>query len=67
MYQTDGEDVEHVGIKMFAGRPLIFKTMNSVWSNEQSIKYQRLAQLGRKNIGIRKLEFAWQVVGYFKD
>ena len=35
---------------------LIFQTMNSVWSNSRSLKYQRFTRSGCKDIGIRKFE-----------
>ena len=38
-------------------RPQIFQTMNSVRSNNISLKYQRFATLGYKDIGIIKSEF----------
>ena len=39
-------------------RPLIFETVNSVKSNGLSLKYQRFASSGCKDIGFRKFEFA---------
>ena len=39
------------------GRPQIFQTMNSVRWKNLSLKYQRFAPSGGKNIGIRKSEF----------
>ena len=38
-------------------KPLIFKTMTSVRSNNISLKYQRFMTLGFKDIGIRRSEF----------
>ena len=34
-----------------------FQTMNSVWSNILSLRYQVIAQSGCKDIGIRNFEF----------
>ena len=39
------------------GRPLIFQTMNSVRSNNVSLKYQRFTSSGCKDIGFTKTEF----------
>ncbi len=36
-------------------RPLIFKTMNSIRSDNLSMKYQRFAQQGCKDIEITKI------------
>ena len=38
-------------------RPLIFQTINSVRSNNHSLKYQRFTSSDRKVIGIRLFEF----------
>ena len=38
-------------------RHLLFQTINSVWSNNISLKYYRFTSSGCKNIGIRKFEF----------
>ena len=38
-------------------RPKIFQTMNSVRSNNISLKYQRFTTFGSKDIGIIKSEF----------
>ena len=38
-------------------RPLIFQTMNSVLSNNLSLKYQRFIPLICNDIRIRKFEF----------
>ena len=38
-------------------RPQIFQTINSVRSNNVSLKYQRPTTSGCKDIGIRKFEF----------
>ena len=37
-------------------RPQIFETMNSVRSNNLSLKYQRFTQSGCRAIGIKKTE-----------
>ena len=37
-------------------RPLIFQTITSVTSNNQSLKYQRFAKSGYEDIGSIKLE-----------
>ena len=37
--------------------PCIFQTINSIGSNNQSLKNQKLTPLGCKDIGIRKFEF----------
>ena len=38
-------------------KPTIFQTINSVWSNILSLKYQRVAPSDGKDIRIRKFEF----------
>ena len=53
-------------------RPQIFQTMNSVRSNNLSLKYQSFTTVGCKDIGIRKFEFVaktqflsvflWQII-----
>ena len=53
-------------------RSLIFQTMNSVRSNNISLKYQRFTTLGFQDIGIRKSEFVsknqllWKSINWYK-
>ena len=47
-------------------RPQIFLTMNSVRSNNVSLKYQRFATLGSKDIGIINSEFVAKTQFLFK-
>ena len=46
-------------------RPLIFQTMNYVRSNGSSLKYQRFASSGCKDIGMRKFEFVAKKTSIF--
>ena len=38
-----------------------FQTMNSIRSNNITLKYQRFTPSGRKEVGIRKFEFVARV------
>ena len=52
--------IESSNLHIFATksrRPQIFQTMNSARCKNLSLKYQRFAPSGRKNISIRKSEF----------